>query len=83
MKAAQFDEIFDAGEEDIISLLDLTTAHRPGLDTRRVNVDFPEWVIESLDHEARRMGITRQALIKVWVTERLDPHSHFQEAYPA
>jgi hypothetical protein len=76
MKAIQFDEMFDAGEEDITSLLDLTTAHRPGLDVRRVNVDFPEWIVHSLDQEARRLGVTRQALIKLWVADRLDHHGH-------
>lgn len=74
MKAAQFDDVFDAGEESVISLLDLKTAHRPGLDTKRVNVDFPEWVVQSLDQEARRLGLTRTALIKLWVADRLDRH---------
>lgn len=76
MKATQFDDIFDAGEEEVISLLDLSTAHRPGLNIKRVNVDFPEWVIQSLDQEARRHGVTRQSLIKLWVVDKLDHPDH-------
>ena len=76
MKASKFDEIFDEGDEEVISMLDLTTAHRPGVDAKRVNVDFPEWIVHSLDQEARRLGVTRQALIKLWVADRLDHHHH-------
>lgn len=54
--------------------LDLTKARRPGLVARRVNVDFPEWMVESLDKEAHRLGITRQSLIKLWVADKLDHH---------
>jgi hypothetical protein len=75
MKATEFDDIFDEGG-DISALLDLKTAHRPGLAIRRVNVDFPEWIIQSLDQEARRLGVTRQALIKLWIADRLDHHGH-------
>jgi len=74
MKTAKFDKIFDSGNEDITEYLDLTKARRPGLEIKRVNVDFPEWMIDSLDKEAHRLGITRQALIKVWVADRLDHH---------
>lgn len=70
MKAEVFDERFDAGE-DVTPLLDLASAHRPGLAQRRVNVDFPAWMVESLDREARRLGVTRQSIIKVWIAERL------------
>lgn len=71
MKAEEFDRKFDAGE-DITSDLDLTGLHRPALEQRRVNVDFPSWMIESLDREARRLGVTRQSIIKVWIAERLE-----------
>lgn len=52
--------------------LDLSSARRPGLEQRRVNVDFPVWMIESLDREARRLGVTRQSIIKMWIAERLE-----------
>ena len=70
MKASEFDRKFDAGE-DITADLDLSAARRPGLRPRRVNVDFPSWMVESLDREARRLGVTRQAVIKLWIAERL------------
>lgn len=71
MKAEQFDEKFDRGE-DVTEALDVAAARRPGLEQRRVNVDFPVWMIESLDREARRLGVTRQSIIKVWLAERLE-----------
>ncbi len=70
MKAKTFDRKFDEGK-DITGLLDLTKARRPLLTQRRVNVDFPTWMIERLDREARRVGVTRQSIIKVWLAERL------------
>jgi len=70
MKAKEFDRRFDAGE-DITGDLDLAGLRRPALEQRRVNVDFPSWMIESLDREARRLGVTRQSIIKVWIAERL------------
>lgn len=71
MKAKDFDARFDEGVEDILDELDLSTARRINQDTKRVNVDFPAWVVESLDREAARMGVTRQSIIKVWLVERL------------
>lgn len=71
MKAEEFDRLFDDGE-DVSSSLDLASARRPGLEQRRVNVDFPVWMIESLDREARRLGVARQSIIKVWIAERLE-----------
>lgn len=71
MRTEEFDERFDAGE-DVTSALDLSAARRAGLEQRRVNVDFPSWMIESLDREARRLGVTRQSVIKVWIAERLE-----------
>lgn len=70
VKAESLDRAFDAGR-DITSALDLTKARRPGRIQRRVNVDFPVWMIESLDAEAGRLGVTRQSVIKVWIAERL------------
>jgi hypothetical protein len=71
MKAKSFDRKFD-GRKDIVSDLDLSKAKRPNQEQRRVNVDFPTWMIESLDREASRMGVTRQSIIKVWLAERLE-----------
>jgi len=71
MKAEEFDQAFDRGE-DVSSALDVAAARRPGVEQRRVNVDFPVWMIESLDREARRLGVTRQSIIKVWIAERLE-----------
>ncbi|HRQ48745.1 MAG TPA: hypothetical protein PK725_17450 [Rhodocyclaceae bacterium] len=71
MKAKKFDSDFDSGK-DITSALDLSKARRPLQEQRRVNVDFPTWMIESLDREASRLGVTRQSIIKVWLAERLE-----------
>ena len=71
MKAKQFDDAFDNGD-DLSSALDVSAAKRPLRDQKRVNVDFPTWMIESLDREARRLGVTRQSIIKVWLAERLE-----------
>ena len=70
MKATEFDAKFDQNE-DITEFLDLSQAKRPGHEQKRVNVDFPVWMIEALDYEAKRLGVTRQSIIKVWLAERL------------
>jgi hypothetical protein len=70
MKASDFDRKFDEGE-DITPDLDMSGARRPGLEQRRVNVDFPSWMVEALDREARRLGVTRQSVIKLWIADRL------------
>ena len=72
MKAKEFDRKFDDGRQDIIDDLDLATLRRPNQAPRRVNVDFPEWMVASLDREAARLGVTRQSIIKVWLAERLE-----------
>ena len=72
MKAREFDAAFDDNEVDIVDQLDFGRARRPGRDVQRVNVDFPTWMVASLDAEATRLGITRQAIIKTWIAERLD-----------
>ena len=71
MKAKEFDNKFDDGD-DISSHLDLSKAKRVMQDQKRVNVDFPTWMVDSLDHEANRVGVTRQSIIKVWLAERLE-----------
>ena len=69
--ASEFDKKFDNGE-DITGYLDLKSISRPNLEQKRVNVDFPDWMIESLDKEASRLGVTRQSIIKIWLAERLE-----------
>ena len=70
IKASEFDKLFDAGK-DITEYLDLTSVKRVGTAPKRVNVDFPAWMVHCLDREAERLGLTRQGLIKVWVGDRL------------
>jgi len=71
MKARDFDEKFDR-EEEVTSDLDLSKARRRNQEPRRINVDFPTWMIESLDREAKRLGVTRQSIIKIWIAEMLE-----------
>lgn len=71
MKAKRFDEKFDRGE-DVTGELNLKKARRSSREQRKVNVDFPTWMIESLDREAGRLGVTRQSIIKMWLAERLE-----------
>ena len=74
--AKEFDEKFD-NEEDISEFLDFSSAMKLKdietlkTNTKKVNVDFPEWIIEALDREAKKIGVTRQSIIKVWIAERL------------
>ena len=72
MKAKDFDKKFDDNKQDIIDDLDLSSAKRPNQKQKRINVDFPSWVIDSLDREANRIGVTRQSIIKLWLVERLE-----------
>lgn len=81
MKAKDFDDAFDDGV-DITAHLDLTKARRVMQQQKRVNVDFPTWMVDSLDREAGRLGVTRQSVIKVWLAERLEQtpsHSALQQ----
>ena len=71
MKAREFDKRFNNGE-DIFKYLDISKARRPEQRHKRVNVDFPLWMIHLLDKEARRLGVPRQSIIKVWVADRLE-----------
>lgn len=70
MKAEELDKKFDDGE-DVLAFFELSSVKRPGLETKRVNVDFPQWMVEALDKESQRLGVPRQAVIKVWIAERL------------
>ena len=70
MKAKDFDKKFNEGQ-DVSRYLDMSKARRPEQEQKRVNVDFPQWMVHSLDKEAKRLGVPRQSIIKVWVAERL------------
>lgn len=71
MKARDFDKKFEKGQ-DISKYLDVSKTKRPEQEQKRVNVDFPLWILHSLDKEAKRLGVPRQSIIKVWVAERLE-----------
>jgi hypothetical protein len=69
-KASNFDKKFDAGES-VIEFLDISKARRPAEEQKRINMDFPVWMLAALDREAKRLGVTRQSIIKMWLAERL------------
>lgn len=71
MQAKDFEQAFDDGE-DLTAMLEISKAKRVLQEQKRVNVDFPTWMIESLDREAGRLGVTRQSIIKIWLAERLE-----------
>ena len=71
MKARDFDQKFESGE-NVTSDLDISKARRLNQEPKRINVDFPIWMIESLDREAKRLGVTRQSIIKIWIAEMLE-----------
>ncbi len=71
MKAKDLDKIFDDGDVNLNDFLELSKAARPGHKQKRVNVDFPSWMLDKLDLEANRLGVPRQSLIKVWIAEKL------------
>ena len=80
MKAKEFDQKFDAGKEEIIADLDLSTAVRPNQIQKWVNIDIPVWMIDLLDREARRIGVTRQSIIKMWLAEKLEITNEARQA---
>jgi hypothetical protein len=71
ISAEEFDRIFDEGEEDVLQYFDMTKATRPGMESQKVNVSLPSWMVRTLDSEAERLGVTRQAIIKLWLDEKL------------
>ncbi len=71
MKARDFDKKFESGES-LISDLDISKTRRLNQEPKRINVDFPTWMVESLDREANRLGVTRQSIIKIWIAEMLE-----------
>ena len=77
ISAEELDRLFDEGKEDVLQYFDLSKARRPNLETRRVNVDLPEWMIAALDAEARQRGITRQAMIKTWLFDKIRENTIF------
>jgi hypothetical protein len=72
MKAEAFDQRFDEDQEAIVDALYLSQLRRRGQEQRRIDIDFPVWMIEALDREALRLGVNRQSIIKVWIAERLE-----------
>jgi hypothetical protein len=77
--AEEFDRRFDEGE-DITPFIDKSSLRRPGLEARRVNVDFPEWIIEKLDAQSMLIGVSRQSLIKLWISERVQQEQERQRS---
>ncbi|MCZ7466543.1 BrnA antitoxin family protein [Agrobacterium sp. O3.4] len=75
ISAEEFDRMADDGE-DISEYLDWSTARHLNIEPKRVNIDFPTWVVNDLDNEARRLGVTRQSLVKLWIAERLETGRH-------
>lgn len=71
MKAEDFDRKFDDGEEDIIDDLDLSQMRRPGREQQHISLDLPRWMVEALDREATRLGLSRQLVIQEWLAEHL------------
>jgi hypothetical protein len=82
MKAKKFEGNFDAGK-NLTGHLNVPKARRPNRELKRVNVDFPVWMIEQLDMEASRLGVTRQSIIKVWLAERLEKSASNQSMLAA
>lgn len=82
MKASEFDKLFDEGES-VMPYADLSKATRPNRKTQKVNVDFPTWMVNSLDREAAHLGISRQALVKVWIANCLARDSHSMRQHDA
>ena len=71
MKAEEFDKIFDDNEEDITEYLDFSKARRTNLEPKRINIDFPTWMVKKLDEEAQHIGVSRQAIIKTWLADKI------------
>ncbi len=82
LTAEELDALHDAGV-DMTPYIDRSLTRRPGLEAQRINVDFPQWMVASLDREAGRLGITRQSMIKYWISERLDALQRAASAYDA
>lgn len=70
MRAEAFDQQFDQGE-NITEFLDLSEVRRPGHESRAITIDFPQWMLDALDRQARQLGVPRESIIKVWLAERI------------
>ncbi len=78
----EFDTKFD-NQEDISSYLDETKSTKLAdfdktIKTKKINVDFPENILIQLDQEAKKIGVTRQSIIKVWIAERLKEEQKYK-----
>ena len=82
ISAEEFDRIFDEGKEDVMQYVDRSKAKRINQEIKRVNVDFPVWMIQMLDGEARRRGITRQSVIKTWIFEKIKENTVITSSEP-
>lgn len=71
MKASKLDKIFDENQEDILDYFDTSKVKMINEETKRVNIDFPAWMVQSLDKEAWHLGVSRQAVIKMWLADKL------------
>jgi len=71
MKASEIDKKFDENQEDILDYFDTSNIKMINEEPKRVNIDFPSWMIQSLDKEAKHVGVSRQAVIKMWLAEKL------------
>jgi len=76
MKASEIDKRFDENEEDILEYFDTSKVRMLNEESKRVNIDFPSWMVHSLDKEARHIGVSRQAVIKMWLAEKLQSLNH-------
>ena len=72
MDAEEFERKFDEGKEDILQHVDMASLVRPNRDVKRVSVDLVLWMVEALDNEAKRLGVTRQSVIKMWLSEKIE-----------
>ncbi len=71
MKASELDKIFDENQDDILEYFDTSKIRMINEEPKRVNIDFPSWMVQSLDREAKHIGVSRQAVIKMWLSEKL------------
>lgn len=71
MKALELDKKFDENKEDVLEYFDTSKIKMINEEPKRVNIDFPSWMVDSLDKEAKHIGVSRQAVIKMWLAERL------------
>lgn len=72
MKASEIDKIFDENQEEVLDYFDTSKVRTINEAPKRVNIDFPAWMVDALDKEAKHIGVSRQAIIKMWLAERLE-----------